>query len=156
MYWRSPLTTLVATPVPLMPVESSNIAAVGYLNTDCRLFIQFKSGMVYSYEYVTQDQFKAFLNAESLGKYFAEHFRPAQPHTCTILGRASLPAAPEPAKFKVVQEPITQAALDDLDAMFARRLQTLAYELQTKINDLALRVESLELELRHASPTVGA
>lgn len=60
----------------LVPVTSSNIAAIGYSHTTKQLEVQFKgSGAVYSYAGVPQEAFDALMSAESIGSHFGKHIR---------------------------------------------------------------------------------
>jgi hypothetical protein len=52
----------------LTPVKSSNIQSMGHDGS--RLFVRFKNGTLYSYEGVSQDAYKAGLEADSVGKWF--------------------------------------------------------------------------------------
>lgn len=65
----------VKTPT-LVPVQSSNLEAVGY-DPDTRLLaVKFKrGGGVYHYEDVDPHHFDQIQAAESAGKYFHEHLR---------------------------------------------------------------------------------
>lgn len=54
-------------------VESSNIEAIGY-ETDV-LYIQFKTGDLYSYSPVTEEMYNELMAAESKGKYFAANIK---------------------------------------------------------------------------------
>ncbi|MDE2103089.1 MAG: KTSC domain-containing protein [Patescibacteria group bacterium] len=56
-------------------VISSNIAEVGWDATTETLEVQFHSGAVYQYADVPFAVFKAFVAAESVGKYFHKHVR---------------------------------------------------------------------------------
>jgi hypothetical protein len=57
----------------LVPVASSNIAAVGYDGET--LTITFKSGGVYTYAAGTAAVHAELLEAESKGRYFHQHVR---------------------------------------------------------------------------------
>lgn len=67
--------------IPLTAVESSQIAAIGHDPATNRLAIQFKSksgpGNVYEYANFTAEQFAAFKGAESIGRHFGQHIKPA-------------------------------------------------------------------------------
>lgn len=66
----------------LVPVTSSNIAAIGYDPTLGTLSIKFKSnGQVYSYLAVPPEVHDALTKAESIGRYFAQHIRGAYAYT---------------------------------------------------------------------------
>lgn len=59
----------------LKPVESSNIAAVGYDGSTQTLIIRFHNGAEYSYNPVTEEAKNNLLAAESIGAYFNKHIR---------------------------------------------------------------------------------
>jgi len=58
-------------------VESSNIEAIGYIKETKELMVQFTSGVVYAYYDVPEEVYQDFLDAESKGKYLAEHIKDA-------------------------------------------------------------------------------
>jgi len=53
-------------------VESSMIDAAEFDGS--KLYIQFKTGRVYEYEGVDVEGYSAFMQSDSKGKYFHEHF----------------------------------------------------------------------------------
>lgn len=63
------------------PVESSNVAAIGYENHDdelkAELYVRFKSGLEYVYHDVPAGVVQEFLDADSKGKYLNEHIKGA-------------------------------------------------------------------------------
>lgn len=59
----------------LLPVESSNIAKVGYDEPTKTLGIQFHSGKTYTYRPVTQALYNKLINAPSIGGYFIQHIK---------------------------------------------------------------------------------
>lgn len=59
----------------LTPVESSNIAAVGYDTRDSTLKIEFKNGGLYHYPNVPIAVYEELMAAPSLGKYFHLYIR---------------------------------------------------------------------------------
>jgi hypothetical protein len=60
----------------LKPVESSNIAAVGYDPDDRTLHVKFKgSGQVYAYDGVTPEHHEALMGADSIGTHFHANIR---------------------------------------------------------------------------------
>lgn len=73
--------------VPLNPVKSSQIHAIGHDQATNTLAIQFKSktgpGSVYHYPNVTAEQYAEMAKAESIGKHFGAHIKgnPKHPHT---------------------------------------------------------------------------
>lgn len=56
--------------IQMFPVESSNIAALGFDHHEKTLIAEFKSGDLYLYDAVPQETFGAVLAAESKGKAF--------------------------------------------------------------------------------------
>lgn len=60
----------------LVPVVSSNVAAIGYENGI--LEVRFKSGRTYRY-YATESFFKEFLAAPSKGRFANQHLRYLSP-----------------------------------------------------------------------------
>jgi hypothetical protein len=57
----------------MKPVKSSNINAVGYDPTEKVLHIEFSSGNTYSYAGVEPEQHAELINAESVGRHFANN-----------------------------------------------------------------------------------
>lgn len=67
--------------VPLQPVESSQIHAIGHDPETQTLAIRFKTwkgepSSLYHYANVTTEDFAAFRDAESKGKHFGAHIKP--------------------------------------------------------------------------------
>lgn len=58
-----------------VPVESSNVASIGYDAERLVLEVAFKSGGTYQYLGVLPEHYKALLNAESIGKHIHQHIR---------------------------------------------------------------------------------
>jgi hypothetical protein len=58
------------------PVESSSIAAVGYLPARRLMEIEFRNGGVYEYQGVPDTLYREFLRADSHGRFFTQHIRP--------------------------------------------------------------------------------
>lgn len=58
-----------------IPVESSNIRAVGYEPTTKKLFVRFQNGTLYEYADVPEQTFNEFNDAHSKGKYFSASIR---------------------------------------------------------------------------------
>ena len=61
--------------VKLNPVESSNIAAVGYDRERSLLFIRFVKGGTYQYDSVPIQVYVDLMNADSVGKFFHANIR---------------------------------------------------------------------------------
>jgi len=59
----------------LVPVLSSNLAAMGYDETLGELQIQFQNGAIYSYQNVAPETYYGLLNAPSKGTFFAFNIR---------------------------------------------------------------------------------
>lgn len=60
----------------MQPVSSSQLKAIGYQPDDNRLFIEFHhGGSTYAYEHVTQGDYEALRDAQSIGKHFAAHLK---------------------------------------------------------------------------------
>lgn len=60
----------------LTPVESSNIASVGYDNIQNVLLIQFKGkDTVYAYQGVPVEVYNELMSAESIGSYYAKNIK---------------------------------------------------------------------------------
>ena len=58
------------------PVDSSNIAAVGWDPRTMILEVEFHHGGVYHYLEVPKSEYGDFIHADSIGKYFHKHIRP--------------------------------------------------------------------------------
>lgn len=60
----------------LVPVQSSNIKAVGHDDIDQKLYVAFKSNTVYVYLDVPAETFHALLQANSKGLYLNQNIKP--------------------------------------------------------------------------------
>lgn len=58
-----------------MPVQSSDIALIGYDEKNSLLEVTFRAGGVYQYEKVPSRVHREFLQSGSHGSYFREHIR---------------------------------------------------------------------------------
>lgn len=58
-------------PITTQPVRSSNIAEVGYSPESEVLHVRFKSGALWEYTQITPEKFASFINAPSVGGYYA-------------------------------------------------------------------------------------
>lgn len=67
----------------LVPVTSSNLAAIGYDAANSQLHVKFKNGGVFVYSGVPADKHKALMAAKSIGSHFHAHIRNA--HTAVKL-----------------------------------------------------------------------
>jgi len=61
--------------IEMVPVESSQIVAIGYRQDDETLFVNFKGGSVYSYRNVGSQLHECLMRADSKGKYFGEQIK---------------------------------------------------------------------------------
>ena len=60
-----------------VPVDSSNIASVGYDVASSTLEIEFNSGAIYQYSGVPENEFTGLMSASSKGSYLNEHIKKA-------------------------------------------------------------------------------
>ena len=60
----------------LVPVASSSIRAIGYDAAALRLYVEFHSGDVYAYEWVSPRAHRALMEADSIGAHFNKEIRP--------------------------------------------------------------------------------
>lgn len=58
-----------------VPVDSSNIASIGYDENSSTLEIEFHSGAVYQYFDVNVNIYKGIMEAGSKGQYFAQFIK---------------------------------------------------------------------------------
>jgi hypothetical protein len=63
--------------IPLTPVESSNIKAIGYDPNSRTLHVQFNSGATHQYEDVSPDKHAALMAADSKGSHFHANIKNA-------------------------------------------------------------------------------
>lgn len=61
--------------IPLQPVKSSNLDAVGYDNTTSTLAVKFKNGSEYHYAGVPAELFEQLLAAPSVGSFYGSAIR---------------------------------------------------------------------------------
>jgi hypothetical protein len=62
------------------PVESKLLAAAAYVASRRLLYLRFHSGEVYRYFTFPAEQYQAFLDSESRGRYFLAHIRNQFPY----------------------------------------------------------------------------
>jgi hypothetical protein len=72
----------MSDPIAMQPVESSQISAIGHAPETQTLAIRFKNWKgeetsLYHYANVDADTFAAFRDAESKGRHFGQHIKPA-------------------------------------------------------------------------------
>jgi hypothetical protein len=60
----------------MLPVKSSNVAAIGYDHDGSRLHVDFKNGGSYIYHGITPDQHAALMKAKSVGSHMHSEIKP--------------------------------------------------------------------------------
>jgi hypothetical protein len=72
-----PYSTDPYEPITMLPVRSSQVAAVGYSPERKTLAVTFirGAGAIYHYEQIEPDVYAAFVGAESIGSYFGKHIK---------------------------------------------------------------------------------
>jgi len=88
-----------ANSIPLTPVKSSKLHAIGHDAASQTLAIQFFAkglpGNVYHYAAFPAEEFTAFATAESVGKHFIAHIQPhKEKHPYQNMGVPAAPVAP--------------------------------------------------------------
>lgn len=58
------------------PVQSSNLASIGYDPEARKLHVEFRSGAVYEYDHVAPEEHSMLMNAPSVGSHFAKQIMP--------------------------------------------------------------------------------
>lgn len=86
----------------MVPVDSSNLARIGYDETSRELHIEFKSGAQHTYLDVPVAKHSALMAAPSHGGYFASHILPH--HTSKRMG-GMLPQQDEPGAEEAERYP---------------------------------------------------
>lgn len=79
-------------PVPtikMVPVQSSNVAAIGYLKPT--LYVRFNNGGEYKYSGVPEALFHDFMAADSKGSFLASHIKGHFPYAKTVIREAKAP-----------------------------------------------------------------
>lgn len=66
--------------VTMQPVSSSNIAEVGYDETEQIVYVRFLNNTLYAYKGVNQMEFDGLINAPSLGSYLHRNFKNVYPY----------------------------------------------------------------------------
>ncbi len=56
-------------------VDSSNVKAVGYDEGSSTLLVEFKNGAIYQYFDVPQSMYEGLRDADSVGRYLADHIK---------------------------------------------------------------------------------
>ena len=72
------------------PVDSSNIASMGYNSTTKTLEVEFQSGSVYRYFQVQPKVYREFESADSLGRYLSKNIRDKFPYEKASVMKTSM------------------------------------------------------------------
>ena len=74
----APFTNAQMPDIPLTPVQSNQVAAIGYDPLTKTLAVTFTRGpgTIYHYPEVEPKTHAEFMSAESIGKYFGAHIKP--------------------------------------------------------------------------------
>jgi hypothetical protein len=64
----------------MIPVQSSNVASVGYDNATQTVFVQFLNGTIYIYKGVPKFEFENLKTAASVGSYLHRNFKNVYPY----------------------------------------------------------------------------
>ncbi len=68
-------------PMPdMLPVSSSNIAAVGYDAENQTVYVQFMNGSTYAYKGVPEHEFENLRTAPSVGSYLNRNYKNVYPY----------------------------------------------------------------------------
>ncbi|GHU12193.1 hypothetical protein AGMMS50225_19540 [Betaproteobacteria bacterium] len=69
-------------PIPndMHPVNSSNIASVGYDATEQTAYVQFLNGSIYAYRGVPEHEFENLRTAPSVGSYLNRYYKNMYPY----------------------------------------------------------------------------
>lgn len=66
----------------LIPVNSSDLRAVGYDADTQTLQISFKNGGLYEYKNISESMYRELISAPSKGKYFSHYIRDKTAYPC--------------------------------------------------------------------------
>lgn len=90
--------------IQLTPVTSNQVAAIGYDEATQTLAVTFTRGLgaIYHYPNVTKETYDAFMQAESIGKFFGQHIKD--------LPFTKYPAEPAPESEDGPQSDVAAAA----------------------------------------------
>ena len=64
----------------MIPVSSSNIESIGYVEQNQEVYVRFLKGGVYVYRGVPQHEFQNLLTAPSLGSYLHRNYKNVYPY----------------------------------------------------------------------------
>lgn len=63
----------------MYPVVSSNITEIGYVPSTEKLYVRFKTGVLYTYLGVPQQEFNNLMAAPSVGSYLSQNIKNKHP-----------------------------------------------------------------------------
>lgn len=66
--------------VDMHPVDSSNVAEIGYDDEEMVLYVRFNKGALYFYEGVPPDVWDEFVYTESKGRFIHTHLKDRYPY----------------------------------------------------------------------------
>lgn len=100
-----------------VPVESSNIAAVGFDareddDTIGTLYVRFKNGSEFAYYDVPAEKYDNFLDSPSKGKFYIANVKSAYACDCTKKGEPPKPKAKRKEKPVQPVEPMRTGNID--------------------------------------------
>lgn len=64
----------------MRPVSSSNVAELGYDETNQFVYVRFLNGSLYIYKGVSQSEYDGLLNAPSIGSYLHRNYKNGYPY----------------------------------------------------------------------------
>lgn len=65
--------------VPMTPVVSTSIEAIGYDSAACELYVKFLNGSLYAIKNISKEVYIDFLIADSKGRYYNSVIKPQYP-----------------------------------------------------------------------------
>lgn len=96
-------------PVPMIPVQSSHVGYLGYDKESQNLFVTFNDGATFRYGDVPEEVADAFLNADSVGKFYHSDIKNNYESEKIASGRRAGTEAPTEAEV----EPTPESAPED-------------------------------------------
>lgn len=98
----------------LVPVISSDIAAMGFDPVMNELQIQFRTGRIYSYANVPQDLYNSLVTAPSIGSFFAQFIKKFPGlYACTRIDGGLSQTVQTSANLSAV--PVGSSILEDIE-----------------------------------------
>lgn len=135
------------------PVDSSNLASVGYEPSSQILEVEFKSGLLYHYFRVPPAKFEALMAADSVGKYLNAEIKPH--HGYEQLrddGARNLAHAQRQLDADGIEVGVSRQALDET----LRELHFLRFAYGYGVNDPELQTIVQEYADTHGWPAPAA